>query len=161
MSYVKGLVIWKGKPHVFEVHGSEFHLNVRKDYTLKGEIKQVIPNSVKTKKGYFDFVRKNDLILSGTKQERFEMGIPEIKTDEDKRKFVEKLKKFNIRGQSDSPPKGFKANLIIDLDNNILYDSENEWYSEYVKFLPKGWKGKEVSSGEFNSMWKAKLKDVI
>lgn len=164
MSYVKGMVVWKGKPHVFEVHGSDFLLNPRIDYDWKKSgamrIKKIIPDKVKTAEDYVKYAHDHEIVVSGTKEDRFKEGLAELDTSKKKERFVRWLRSEHIKGYADSPPKGFKGNVIIDLDKNTVLDSKDEWYAEYLKYLYKGWKGKELRKKEFNKEWK-KLGRVV
>ena len=141
------MAFYKGKKHILEVHGSEPRIDVRKNL-YAGEGKRIdIPSSIKTGQQYLDWAKRNDIIVSGIDQDRFQMGFPVIETDVDKTKFLKYLKKMDIRGDADSS-EPFSYNSIIDFDRNIFYSMKNNWYDDYSKYLPPNWTYKEYAKPE-------------
>jgi len=151
-SYVKAGIIKDGKFNVREVHGSDLMLDstIEWDYDAKKPIQ--MPN-FKSGEAYVKWCQENDFICSGTKEERFAMGNAQLKTQRQEDKFFDWLTEEDNREWSDENPGGYKYNSIIDLDNNLFISMEKNWYANYERYLPKGWKYIELEADVMNHLY--------
>lgn len=149
MSYVKIGVIYKGEFHIFEVHGGELRLDVTKEWDYLNDKPIIIP-TFSSGDDYERWCKENDQIVCGITTDRFDIGIPKIQKDEDREKFLQYLKKHDIRDWSDGNPRGYNYNSIIDLDNNVFLSMFENWYDDYSKYLPDGWQYMEIPATIMN-----------
>jgi len=154
MSYVKAGVVKDGEFNVVEVHGSELTLDVttRNHFDMDNEEYIDIPDFDDGEE-YEKWCRENGIIPSGIVRERFNEGIPVVFCEEEKEKWLERLKRCDIRERADRNPDGYKFNSIVDLDNDLFISMEENWFKHYDKSLPMGWKYVELPAKVMNKLY--------
>jgi len=154
MSYVKAGIIKDGEFNVVEVHGSELTLDVTTNnhYDMDSEEYIDVPD-FDSGKEYEEWCRENGIIPSGIVRERFDEGTPVVFTGEEKERWLERLKKHDIRERADGNPNGYKFNSIVDLDNDLFISMEKNWFKHYDNSLPMGWKYVELPSRIMNTLY--------
>jgi len=141
MSYVKAFFVYNGNGEELEVHGGELRIDVKKNpYGLD------VPEGIKTGKEYVKWGRKNKEMVSGIVEERIDMGLSVIKTDEDKQRWMEYLRGRHIPNFADDNvlDTGYPYNSVVNLDNDTFISMKRNWYDHYNGYLPEDWKYYEV-----------------
>ncbi|MDI6788399.1 MAG: hypothetical protein QME51_08520 [Planctomycetota bacterium] len=156
MSYVKAGIIYNGKMETYEVHGSELIMSTQK--RIKTEMEQTrewfqnTPEKLKQQAAYYKkCLKAPGKYNTGIVHERVKRGVAELDTSKQLKKWVAYLKKMNIPSHADSN-EGYPYNSIVDIDNRTFYSMQNNWYASYDKYLPEGWKYKELSIQEMKEL---------
>ena len=159
MSYVKAGIIYDGKMEIYEVHGSELVMSTKKK--ILSEMEQTAewyrgnPELIKKRLEHYKKCLKSPQKYNNSiVQDKVKLGISELNTPKQLKKWVEYLKRMNIPSKADRNL-GYPYNCIVDIDNKTFLSMKDNWYAAYGSYLPDGWVYRELSINEMKEMDRA------